>query len=124
MIRRSDAFKELATLAMLVAVSGTPAFARDHPAKVLGKSCIETTVKINIYSGQIIRTNNGYVFQVGPFEQFDTQFWQPDDDLSICATRVREGGKVVTHYVIKDYYSHGDTPGGEHVTLISGPNTK
>lgn len=113
-----------ALLALPLALAGTPAFAQAPRAKVLGKACHETTLKVNIYNGQIIRTNDGYVFQIGPYDQFDTQFWLTDDELTICATKVRVGGHVVTRYRLSDYFSAGDNPAGEKATLMSGPKGK
>lgn len=124
MVKRRFAVKVPALLVLLVAASGTSSFARDHQAKILGRSCHETTLKVNIYNGQIIRTNDGYVFHVGVFDQFDTEFWSVDDDLSICATKVMADGRVATHYTLKDLYSPGEDPDGKHVKLVSGPDTK
>jgi len=111
-------------LAWLGALPGAASSARDHSVKTLGTSCHETTLKINIYNGGIIRTNDGYAFQIDTFGQFDSEFWLADDDLSVCATRGLVHGRVVTHYTLKDEYFTGGDPGGVEAKLISGPASK
>jgi len=111
-------------LALLGSVPGAASSAQDHHGKSLGTSCHETTLKINIYNGGIIRTNDGYAFQIGTFGQFDSEFWLADDDLSICATKSLVDGRVVTRYTLKDTYFSGGNPDGVEAKLISGPSSK
>lgn len=62
------------------------------------ESCEETWIENKSSGGEIIMLQNGMVFQIDNYDQFDTRMWMPIEKILICWKSMQMGADLVFIY--------------------------
>jgi hypothetical protein len=62
------------------------------------ESCEETWIEKKSSGGEIIMAQNGMVFQIDNYDQFDTRMWMPIEKILICWKSMKTDANLVVIY--------------------------
>jgi len=77
--------------------------AQDYPRKISG-DCEdhEITNSPSDSDGDIVKTEDGHIYEIDEVDRVDSQLWLSGDDILVCWSRYIYKGRPVTIYTIRN----------------------